>query len=83
MIDTSTENTGKNDDAALPLPALDIEAVGLDVSLGAVQGAQENAESEGASDICTFMKCDAKAMRAQLNDGSFDAIVTNVPWGVQ
>ena len=60
-----------------------IEAVGIDVSLGAVEGARANAEAEGASADCRFIKCDAKAMRAQLEDGSFDAIVTNVPWGVQ
>jgi tRNA G10 N-methylase Trm11 len=59
------------------------EAVGIDVSLGAVQGARANAEAEGAGTYCNFIKCDAKAMRAQLDDESFDAIVTNVPWGVQ
>ena len=42
-----------------------------------------NAEAEGAGTYCNFIKCDAKAMRAQLDDESFDAIVTNVPWGVQ
>ena len=60
-----------------------IEAVGIDVSLGAVEGARANAEAEGAAADCRFIKCDAKAMRSQLEDGSFDAIVTNVPWGVQ
>jgi tRNA G10 N-methylase Trm11 len=64
-------------------PRGEIEAVGIDVSLGAVQGARANAEAEGASSDCSFIKCDAKAMRAQLDDGTFDAIVTNVPWGVQ
>ncbi len=64
-------------------PSVAIEAVGIDVSLGAVQGARANAEAEGAGTNCSFIKCDAKAMRAQLDDSSFDAIVTNVPWGVQ
>ena len=35
----------------------------------------------------TCRKCDAKAMRSEHGggcmDSSFDAIVTNVPWGVQ
>lgn len=61
----------------------DIEAVGIDVSLGAVEGARANAEAEGSVKSCRFFKCDAKAMRAQLQDGAYDAIVTNVPWGVQ
>lgn len=62
---------------------LAIEAVGIDVSLGAVNGARANAEAETVEGCCSFIKCDAKAMRAQLEDGTFDAIVTNVPWGVQ
>jgi 23S rRNA G2445 N2-methylase RlmL len=51
--------------------------------MGAVEGARANAAAEGAGGECAFRKCDAKAMRGQLEDGSFDAIVTNVPWGVQ
>lgn len=62
---------------------VEIEAVGIDVSLGAVNGARANAEAESVEGSCNFIKCDAKAMRKELEDGSFDAIVTNVPWGVQ
>jgi 23S rRNA G2445 N2-methylase RlmL len=39
---------------AKELEPLQIEAVGLDVSLGAVQGAMKNAEAEGVSGMCTF-----------------------------
>ena len=67
-----------------------LEAVGLDVSQGAVDGAAENAAAEGpeVAGLCTFMKCDAKAIRSRkgqspelqevLRDESFDAICSNV-----
>ena len=44
-----------------------VEAVGLDVSGGAIQGCVANTEAEGAGAHTEFTKCNAKSMRKQVN----------------
>lgn len=57
--------------------------IGLDMNRRAANGARANAEAEGFGDCLTFKCSDARALRKHCADESVDALVTNVPWGVQ
>ena len=61
----------------------DLTAIGLDISRRAVRGAAANAEAEGFGSSCSFYAKDARGLRQVCGDASLDAVVTNVPWGVQ
>eukprot|EP00537_Pseudo-nitzschia_pungens_P006515 CAMPEP_0172361748 /NCGR_PEP_ID=MMETSP1060-20121228/5532_1 /TAXON_ID=37318 /ORGANISM="Pseudo-nitzschia pungens, Strain cf. cingulata" /LENGTH=842 /DNA_ID=CAMNT_0013084111 /DNA_START=136 /DNA_END=2664 /DNA_ORIENTATION=+ len=59
--------------------------LGMDVSRRSANGARANAVAEGYSDssICRFVCSDARSLRRQVDaDGSVDAVVTNLPWGI-
>jgi len=63
--------------------------VGMDVSRRSANGARDNAEAEGyASDIVNFVCSDARSLRRHVTvgdesgDGTVDAIVSNLPWGI-
>jgi len=61
-----------------------LQCTGLDVSRRSVEGARQNALAEGCSpEICHFVCTDARGLRRHLTDDSLDAIITNLPWGVQ
>ncbi|VEU39051.1 unnamed protein product [Pseudo-nitzschia multistriata] len=59
--------------------------LGMDVSRRSAVGARANARAEGyASDqTCRFVCSDARSLRRHVDaDGSVDAVVTNLPWGI-
>jgi 23S rRNA G2445 N2-methylase RlmL/alkylated DNA repair dioxygenase AlkB len=59
--------------------------LGMDVSRRSADGARENAKAEGyASDnIVRFVCSDARSLRRHVDaDGSVDAVVSNLPWGI-
>ena len=61
-----------------------IQCIGLDVNRSTISGAKKNAAAEGmAESTCQFHCKDARALRSVCPDESLDAIVTNLPWGVQ
>eukprot|EP00929_Paragymnodinium_shiwhaense_P048140 TRINITY_DN24386_c0_g1_i2.p1 TRINITY_DN24386_c0_g1~~TRINITY_DN24386_c0_g1_i2.p1 ORF type:complete len:496 (-),score=64.63 TRINITY_DN24386_c0_g1_i2:269-1756(-) len=57
--------------------------IGFDTNRRAATGATANAKAEGYENCCTFHCLDARAMRKVCEDESVDAVVCNVPWGVQ
>ena len=61
-----------------------IFCIGLDVSKRSAEGARENALAENCGpDVCKFACSDARGLRKHVTDESVDAIITNLPWGVQ
>lgn len=61
-----------------------IFCIGLDVSKRSAAGSQENALAENfGSDVCKFVCSDARGLRRHVDDESVDAIISNLPWGVQ
>lgn len=61
-----------------------VTCIGLDVNRKAIVGARENIlKNDNMKNSCTFYCKDARALKAHIGDNSLDAIVTNVPWGVQ
>ena len=69
---------------ALEVYNKNLQCTGLDVSRRSVEGARQNALAEGCSpEICNFVCADARGLRRHLADDSLDAIITNLPWGVQ
>ena len=65
--------------------ALGTKAHGLDKSERVVAGALANAAAAGASieQLVSFSAGNARSLDRLFDKGSFDLIVTNVPWGVQ
>ena len=63
--------------------ALGLVSHGLDKSLAVVKGAQANAAAAGLTAKCTFRQGNARSLDRLYPPHSFDAIVTNAPWGVQ
>eukprot|EP00928_Gymnodinium_smaydae_P070599 TRINITY_DN54406_c0_g1_i1.p1 TRINITY_DN54406_c0_g1~~TRINITY_DN54406_c0_g1_i1.p1 ORF type:complete len:750 (-),score=97.47 TRINITY_DN54406_c0_g1_i1:119-2368(-) len=61
----------------------DLKGIGFDTNRKAVNGAAANAKAENFSDCCKFHCLDARALRKICADDSVDAVVANVPWGVQ
>jgi len=61
----------------------ELTGIGLDMNRRAANGASANAKEEGFGECCTFHCSDARALRKVCADESVDAVVTNVPWGVQ
>jgi len=62
----------------------DVQCIGLDVNRKAVEGARDNVLSDDRmSKTCTFHVKDARALKSIVGDEMLDAVVTNVPWGVQ
>ena len=62
----------------------DVRCVGVDVSQKAVDGAADNARAESVPEnVCRFVRCDVRIIRKSFEAQSFDAIVTNMPWGQQ
>eukprot|EP00934_Nitzschia_sp_Nitz4_P007453 Nitzschia sp. Nitz4//scaffold20_size174350//106782//108935//NITZ4_002112-RA/size174350-snap-gene-0.221-mRNA-1//1//CDS//3329541839//7443//frame0 len=58
--------------------------IGMDVSKRSAQGARENALAEGCTDdMCKFVCSDARGLRRHVKDESVDAVISNLPWGVQ
>ena len=69
---------------ALEVTSKKARVAGFDVSRRAATGAAENAVAEGyGPDICSFHCCDARAIRKHVADEAADAVITNLPWGVQ
>lgn len=69
---------------ALEITDKSVRCIGMDVSRRCAEGSQENATAEGYSpETCVFHACDARGIRKHVADGSVDAIVTNLPWGVR
>jgi alkylated DNA repair dioxygenase AlkB/23S rRNA G2445 N2-methylase RlmL len=75
----------------LLLEALDMyqgklkDCLGMDVSRRSANGARENAIAEGYSGkgIVRFVCSDARSLRRHVDaDGTVDAVVTNLPWGI-
>jgi tRNA G10 N-methylase Trm11/alkylated DNA repair dioxygenase AlkB len=74
----------------LLLEALDIyngnlnNCLGMDVSRRSAIGSRENAEAEGyTEDTVKFVCSDARTLRRKVDaDGTVNAIVTNLPWGI-
>jgi 23S rRNA G2445 N2-methylase RlmL/alkylated DNA repair dioxygenase AlkB len=59
--------------------------LGMDVSRRSANGARENAIAEGYSGkgIVRFVCSDARSLRRHVDaDGTVDAVVTNLPWGI-
>ena len=57
--------------------------MGSDSVQKTVDGARENAEMEGYSGCLRYVHCSAVAMSREFFGHTFDAIVTNPPWGIQ
>lgn len=69
---------------ALEVYQKQIFAIGLDVSRRSAEGARENALAEMCGpEHCRFACSDARGLRKHVEDESVDAIITNLPWGVQ
>lgn len=75
----------------LLLEALDMyngklkNCLGMDVSRRSADGARANAVAEGYTGTNTvrFLCSDARSLRRHVNaDGSVDAVVSNLPWGI-
>jgi alkylated DNA repair dioxygenase AlkB/tRNA G10 N-methylase Trm11 len=65
----------------------EISVVGMDVSKKSANGAWANASGNGYDEnnglyVRRFVHADARGLRRQVDDGSVDAVVTNLPWGV-
>mmetsp|Transcript_5793 Transcript_5793/g.11324 ORF Transcript_5793/g.11324 Transcript_5793/m.11324 type:complete len:776 (+) Transcript_5793:144-2471(+) len=59
--------------------------LGMDVSRRSADGARSNAQAEGyeSDQTCRFVCSDARSLRRHVNaDGSVDAVVSNLPWGI-
>ena len=59
--------------------------LGMDVSRRSADGARANAVAEGyaGSNTVRFVCSDARSLRRHVNaDGSVDAVVSNLPWGI-
>jgi len=58
--------------------------LGMDVSRRSADGARENATAEGySSSTVRFVCSDARSLRRHVDaDGSVDAVVSNLPWGI-
>jgi len=54
-----------------------------DTNRRAANGATANAKAEGFEKCCSFHCLDARGMRKVCPDETVDAVVCNVPWGVQ
>ena len=63
--------------------ALRIDAVGVDKSLAVVRGAVANAVAGGLDGSCEFRQGNARSLHTLFAAHSFDAVVSNLPWGVQ
>lgn len=58
--------------------------IGMDVSKRSANGARDNALAENyGPDVCKFVCSDARSLRRHVADESVDAIISNLPWGVQ
>lgn len=58
--------------------------IGMDVSRRSANGARDNAQAENyGDDVCNFVCSDARGLRRHVQDNSVDAIISNLPWGVQ
>jgi alkylated DNA repair dioxygenase AlkB/tRNA1(Val) A37 N6-methylase TrmN6 len=69
---------------ALEVFQKNIFCIGLDVSKRCAEGARENAQAENCGpQVCKFACSDARGLRKHVADESVDAIITNLPWGVQ
>lgn len=60
-----------------------IECHGVDYSPKAIRGASNNASIEGVEKYCTFYKGDGRTLHKLFEPNTFDAIITNPPWGVR
>ena len=63
--------------------ALGLACHGVDKSLAVVKGAQANAAAAGLTELCAFSQGNCRSLQQLFAPASFDAIVTNAPWGVQ
>ena len=68
---------------ALELTQGNLNCIGMDVSRKAARGATENIRALFSDQQCKVHCCDARSLRKHVADESVDAIVTNVPWGIQ
>jgi len=69
---------------ALEVYQKNLFCIGLDVSKRSANGARENANAENCGPtVCKFACSDARGLRKHVEDESVDAIITNLPWGVQ
>jgi 23S rRNA G2445 N2-methylase RlmL len=76
----------------IPMEALQmfhgkVSVVGMDVSNKSAKGAMANASGNGYSEkdgvyLRRFVHADARSLKRQVEEGSVDAVVTNLPWGV-
>lgn len=55
------------------------ELTGLDLDADALTCARANLEAAGAARACRLVRADVRA--APLNDGAYDVIVADLPWG--
>jgi 23S rRNA G2445 N2-methylase RlmL len=55
------------------------ELTGLDVDAEALACARANLEAAGAAEACRLVRADVRA--APLDDGAYDVIVADLPWG--
>lgn len=63
-----------------------VQCIGLDVNRSAIFGAEKNVNDMPSlyyPDSCSFHCKDARAMKTIVGDSTLNAVVTNVPWGVQ
>lgn len=61
-----------------------VYCIGMDVSKRSASGARDNALAEGCGhEVCKFVCSDARGLRRHVTDESVDAIISNLPWGVQ
>ena len=61
-------------------------ATGLDVNRTAIVGAKQNVDTSPLlyhNTSCEFHCKDARAMKTIVGDLTLNAVITNVPWGVQ
>jgi tRNA G10 N-methylase Trm11/alkylated DNA repair dioxygenase AlkB len=66
-----------------------LSVVGMDVSKKSADGARENADADGYAEsyggkyLRKFVTSDARGLKRHVNEESVDAVVTNLPWGIQ